>query len=128
MSPFIVDMHPTIYSDSKEIYTIESTVEDLHKALQDVETLLSVLLLVIFNEYFEKYSAFPMPRVIPQYENSYKYTTQITSSVSNKINQNAKAYAAPTRNVWNRGPLKVIQQSANSQQTNTSNITTNTKK
>eukprot|EP00957_Ditylum_brightwellii_P086398 6573820-Ditylum_brightwellii.AAC.1 len=43
ISLFIMDMHPTVYTDSKGIWTIESTVEDLHKALQDVETSLSVL-------------------------------------------------------------------------------------
>eukprot|EP00957_Ditylum_brightwellii_P186698 14215957-Ditylum_brightwellii.AAC.1 len=62
MSLFIVDMHPTVYSDSKGIWTIEYTVKDLHKALQDFKTLLSVLPSVIPNKYFEKYSAFPMPR------------------------------------------------------------------
>eukprot|EP00957_Ditylum_brightwellii_P192569 14661357-Ditylum_brightwellii.AAC.1 len=62
MSPFIVDMHPLVYSDSKGIWTIESTVKDLNKALQDVKISLSVLPLIILNKYFEKYSAFPMPR------------------------------------------------------------------
>eukprot|EP00957_Ditylum_brightwellii_P067688 5137800-Ditylum_brightwellii.AAC.1 len=43
---FIVDMHPTVYTESKGIWTIESTVEDMHRALQDVNTLLKVLLTV----------------------------------------------------------------------------------
>eukprot|EP00957_Ditylum_brightwellii_P184692 14067192-Ditylum_brightwellii.AAC.1 len=67
MSPFIVDMHPTVYTDSKGIWTIESTSEDLYKALQDVENSLSVLPSVVPDEYFNKYSAFSVPRVIPQY-------------------------------------------------------------
>eukprot|EP00957_Ditylum_brightwellii_P033401 2530518-Ditylum_brightwellii.AAC.1 len=43
LSPFIVDMHPMVYTDPKGIWTIESTVDDLYKALQDVETSLKVL-------------------------------------------------------------------------------------
>ena len=56
MSPFIVDMHPTVYTDSKGIWTIESTVEDLHKVLQDVKTCLSILPSVVPDKYFETYS------------------------------------------------------------------------
>eukprot|EP00957_Ditylum_brightwellii_P022107 1667746-Ditylum_brightwellii.AAC.1 len=99
MSPFIVDMHPTVYSESKGIWAIESTIEDVHKALQDVETLLSVLPSVVPDEYFEKYLASPMPHVIPQYGNSYKYTAQITSSVSYDVNKDEKLYVAPPRNL-----------------------------
>ena len=47
LSPFIVDMHPTVYTESKGICTIESTVEDLHRALQDVETSVKVLPTVV---------------------------------------------------------------------------------
>eukprot|EP00957_Ditylum_brightwellii_P150590 11466796-Ditylum_brightwellii.AAC.1 len=60
-SPFIVDMHLIVYTDSKGIWTIESTEEDLYKALQDVETSLSVLPSMVPEEYFAKYSAFPVP-------------------------------------------------------------------
>eukprot|EP00957_Ditylum_brightwellii_P088528 6742587-Ditylum_brightwellii.AAC.1 len=77
---------------------IESTAEDLHKALQDVETSLSVLPSVVSEEYFDTYPAFPVPHVIPQYVNSYKYTTKITSSVSNAENNDEKSYVAPPRN------------------------------
>eukprot|EP00957_Ditylum_brightwellii_P162152 12345929-Ditylum_brightwellii.AAC.1 len=55
MSLFIVDMHLTVYSELKGIWTIKSTVEDLHKVLQDMETSLSALLSVVPDEYFEKY-------------------------------------------------------------------------
>eukprot|EP00957_Ditylum_brightwellii_P166394 12666420-Ditylum_brightwellii.AAC.1 len=102
MSPFIVDMHLTVYTDSKGIWTIESTVEDLHKALQDVKTSLSALPLVVPDEYFETYSALPVPGAIPQYGNSYKYTAKFTSSVSNDVNNDEKSYVAPPRNAWNR--------------------------
>eukprot|EP00957_Ditylum_brightwellii_P192405 14647569-Ditylum_brightwellii.AAC.1 len=61
LSPFIVDMHPTVYTNSKGIWTIESTVEDLYKVLQDVETSLKILPSVVPEEYFSKYPAFPVP-------------------------------------------------------------------
>eukprot|EP00957_Ditylum_brightwellii_P177419 13513673-Ditylum_brightwellii.AAC.1 len=118
MSPFIVDMHPLIYTDSKGIWTLESTVEDLHELPQDVGTSLSVLPLVVLDEYFETYSAFLVPHVIPQYGNSYKYTSKITSSVSNDVNNNEKSYVAPLQNAWNRGPPKTIWKSTQSQNTN----------
>eukprot|EP00957_Ditylum_brightwellii_P165270 12583384-Ditylum_brightwellii.AAC.1 len=38
MSPFIVDMHETSFTLNKGIYIIETTVEDLHKAIADCET------------------------------------------------------------------------------------------
>eukprot|EP00957_Ditylum_brightwellii_P033400 2530517-Ditylum_brightwellii.AAC.1 len=66
-----MDMHPTVYTDSKGIWTIESTVDHLYKALQDVETSLKVLPSVLPEEFFLKYPALPMPHVIPQYGNSY---------------------------------------------------------
>eukprot|EP00957_Ditylum_brightwellii_P170962 13013153-Ditylum_brightwellii.AAC.1 len=43
MSQFIVDLHETAITINKGIWTIESTGEDLHKALDDVETSLLVL-------------------------------------------------------------------------------------
>eukprot|EP00957_Ditylum_brightwellii_P180939 13785246-Ditylum_brightwellii.AAC.1 len=67
LSPLIVDMHLTVYTNSKGIWTIESTVEDLYKALQDDEMSLEVLPSVVPEEFFSKYPVLPMPRVIPQY-------------------------------------------------------------
>eukprot|EP00957_Ditylum_brightwellii_P157623 11996696-Ditylum_brightwellii.AAC.1 len=128
MSPFIVDMHPMVYTDSKRIWAIESTAEDLYKVLQDVETSLSVLPSVVPKEYFNKYSAFPVPHVIAQYGNLYKYTTKTMSSVSNDADNDEKSYVAPPRNAWNRGPPKTIWKSTQSQNTNVSSVTLNSKK
>eukprot|EP00957_Ditylum_brightwellii_P209384 15361537-Ditylum_brightwellii.AAC.1 len=66
LSPFIVDMYPMVYTDSKGIWTIESTVDDLYRALQDVKTPCKVLPSMVPEQFFSKYPAFPMPRVIPQ--------------------------------------------------------------
>eukprot|EP00957_Ditylum_brightwellii_P082089 6242119-Ditylum_brightwellii.AAC.1 len=118
MSLFIMDMHPTVYTDSKGIWAIESTVEDLHKVLQDVKTSLSVLPSVVLDEYFNAYSAFSVPLVIPQYRSSYKYTAKIMSSVSNNVNNDEKSYVAPPQNTWNRGLPKTIWKSTQSQNTN----------
>eukprot|EP00957_Ditylum_brightwellii_P108052 8243573-Ditylum_brightwellii.AAC.1 len=128
LPPFILDMHPTVYTASKGIWTIESTVEDLYKLLQDVETSLKVLPSVVPEEYFAKYPAFPTPRVIPQYGNLYKYTTKITASVSHDVNNDDISYVAPPRNAWNRAPPKTIQRSNQSQNTNVSSVTLNSKK
>eukprot|EP00957_Ditylum_brightwellii_P108886 8306677-Ditylum_brightwellii.AAC.1 len=38
MSLFIVNIHKTMFTINKGIQTIETTVEDLHKALADVKT------------------------------------------------------------------------------------------
>eukprot|EP00957_Ditylum_brightwellii_P205032 15341893-Ditylum_brightwellii.AAC.1 len=59
-------------------------------------------------EYFEKFDAFPWPRVIPLYGNSYKYTTQITQNISIPSDDN-KEYALPPKNAWSRGPPIKIQ-------------------
>eukprot|EP00957_Ditylum_brightwellii_P071833 5460222-Ditylum_brightwellii.AAC.1 len=61
LSPIIVDMHPMVYKDSKGVWTIESTVDDLYKALQDVETSLKLLPYVVPEEFFSNYPVFPMP-------------------------------------------------------------------
>eukprot|EP00957_Ditylum_brightwellii_P029130 2201439-Ditylum_brightwellii.AAC.1 len=65
MSLFIADTHKTMFTTNKSIWTIESTVEDLHKALTDVKTLLEVLPDVLDAEYFNKLEAFPGLQVIP---------------------------------------------------------------
>ena len=121
MSPFIVDMHLTVYTDSKGIWTIESTVENLHKALQDSPSM-------VMDEYFETYSAFPVPHGISQYGSSYKYTAKITYSVSINVNNDEKSYVAPPRNAWNRSPPKTIRKSTQSQNTNVSSVKSNSKK
>ena len=128
LSLFIVDMHPMVYTESKRIWTIESTVGNLYKALQDVKTSLKVLPSVAPEEFFLKYQAFPMPQVIPQYGNSYKYTNKITASVSQDINSDNTSYVAPPRNAWNRGPPKTVRKSNQSQNTNVSSVKSNTKK
>jgi hypothetical protein len=128
LSPFIVDMHPTVYTESKGIWTIESTVDDLHRALQDVETSLKVLPTVVPEAFFSKYQAFPMPQVISQYGNSYKYTHKITASVSQENNSDNMSHVAPPRNAWNRGPPKTVRQNNQSQNSNVSSVTSNTKK
>eukprot|EP00957_Ditylum_brightwellii_P038164 2885662-Ditylum_brightwellii.AAC.1 len=61
MSLFIVDIHEITYATSKGIWTIESTVEDLCKALANLETSLVVLPDVPSEEYFNKYDAFLAP-------------------------------------------------------------------
>eukprot|EP00957_Ditylum_brightwellii_P174198 13261846-Ditylum_brightwellii.AAC.1 len=111
LSPFIVDMHLTVYTDSKGIWTIESTTEDLYKSLQDVKMSLKVLPSMIPEEFFSKYPAFPTPRVIPQYGNSYKYTTKITASVFHDVNNDDKSYVASPRIAWNKGLPKTIRKS-----------------
>eukprot|EP00957_Ditylum_brightwellii_P025494 1926896-Ditylum_brightwellii.AAC.1 len=83
MSTFIVDMHLLVYTDSKGIWTTEPTSEDSYKAPQDVDTSLSVLPSVIPDKYFNTYSAFPVPHVIPQYGNSYKYTIRKSTQSQN---------------------------------------------
>eukprot|EP00957_Ditylum_brightwellii_P202368 15329831-Ditylum_brightwellii.AAC.2 len=116
MFPFIVDVHLAIYTDSKGIWMIDSTAEDLYKVLQDIGTSLSVLPSVVPDEYFDTYSAFPAPCVIPQYCSSYKYTTKIMSSIYN-MNNDKKSYVTPLRNAWNRGLPKTIQKSTQPQNT-----------
>eukprot|EP00957_Ditylum_brightwellii_P022448 1694144-Ditylum_brightwellii.AAC.1 len=128
MSLFIVDMHLMVYTNSKGIWTIESKVEDLYKVLQDIETSLSVLPSVVPDEYFETYSAFPVPHVISRYGNSYKYTAKITPSISKDVNNDEKSYMAPLRNTWNRGLPKTIWKSTQSQNTNVSSVKHNSKK
>eukprot|EP00957_Ditylum_brightwellii_P111881 8532907-Ditylum_brightwellii.AAC.1 len=62
MSSFIADIHKTTFTINKGIWTIETTVEDLHKALADVKTLLEALPDVLDAEYFNKFEAFPAPQ------------------------------------------------------------------
>eukprot|EP00957_Ditylum_brightwellii_P006143 464755-Ditylum_brightwellii.AAC.1 len=50
--PFIVDTYLTAYTDSKGIWAIESTAEDLYKALQDVETSLKALPSMVPENFF----------------------------------------------------------------------------
>eukprot|EP00957_Ditylum_brightwellii_P067861 5150851-Ditylum_brightwellii.AAC.1 len=57
-SPFIEDIHKTLFTINKGIWTIETTVEDLHKALTDVKTSLEVLPNMLDAEYFNKFEAF----------------------------------------------------------------------
>eukprot|EP00957_Ditylum_brightwellii_P022454 1694592-Ditylum_brightwellii.AAC.1 len=99
-----------MFTTSKGIWTIETTVEDLHKVLADVKALLEVLPDVLDSEYFNKFEAFPAPRVIPTYGTTYKYTEQITSNVPTLISENEKKYTSPSSNAWSRGLPKAIKQ------------------
>eukprot|EP00957_Ditylum_brightwellii_P144713 11024243-Ditylum_brightwellii.AAC.1 len=106
MSPYIIDIHEITYTEIKGIWTIESTVQDLHKTLANVETSLKVLPEVLTKEYFNTYDVFPAPRVIPTYGTTYRYTAQITPNVLTIINENEKELTTPPQNVWNHGPGK----------------------
>eukprot|EP00957_Ditylum_brightwellii_P041877 3171687-Ditylum_brightwellii.AAC.1 len=90
MSSYIVDIHEMTYTETKGIWTIESTVEDLNKVLADIESSLEVLPEVLSKEYFNIYNAFPSPQVIPTYGTTYRYIEQITSNVFTVINENKK--------------------------------------
>eukprot|EP00957_Ditylum_brightwellii_P191761 14598304-Ditylum_brightwellii.AAC.1 len=103
MSPYIVDMHPSICAASKGIWTIKTTQKNLHKAIEDVELAIQALPSAVPDEYFEKFDAFPLPIVISLHGNSYKYTTQITKNVSIPSNDD-KEYAFLPKNAWSRGP------------------------
>eukprot|EP00957_Ditylum_brightwellii_P061616 4675702-Ditylum_brightwellii.AAC.1 len=50
------------------------------------------------------------------------------ASVSHDVNNDNKSYAAPPRNEWNRGLQKTIRRSNQSQNSNVSSITLNSKK
>eukprot|EP00957_Ditylum_brightwellii_P209697 15362823-Ditylum_brightwellii.AAC.1 len=52
MSPFIVDIHQTKFTDTKGIWMIKITKEDLHKAIQDIEMLLALLPEILLNKLF----------------------------------------------------------------------------
>eukprot|EP00957_Ditylum_brightwellii_P069807 5300729-Ditylum_brightwellii.AAC.1 len=60
-SPYIVNIHETTCTQTKGTWTIESTVEDLHKELVDAETSLEVLPEVSREDYFNTYDGFPAP-------------------------------------------------------------------
>eukprot|EP00957_Ditylum_brightwellii_P193030 14697037-Ditylum_brightwellii.AAC.1 len=110
MSPFIADVHKTMFTANKGIGSIETTVEDLHKALAYVEILLDALPDVLDAEYFNKFKAFPALQVISMYGTTYRYTEHIISNVSTVINENEKKYTSPPSNVWTRGPAKAAKQ------------------
>eukprot|EP00957_Ditylum_brightwellii_P111469 8502092-Ditylum_brightwellii.AAC.1 len=59
MSPFIADIHKTTFTINKGIWTIETTMENLHKELADVKTLLEVLPDMLDAKYFNKFEDFP---------------------------------------------------------------------
>eukprot|EP00957_Ditylum_brightwellii_P005779 440451-Ditylum_brightwellii.AAC.1 len=61
MSPHIIEMHPAIHTVSKGIWTIETTQQNLHKAIEDIEIAIQALPDVVPVEYFEKFDAFPRP-------------------------------------------------------------------
>eukprot|EP00957_Ditylum_brightwellii_P161688 12310145-Ditylum_brightwellii.AAC.1 len=104
---YIVDIHHLIHTESKGIWTIETTQKNLHKVIKDVELAIQALPAAIPKEYFEKFNAFPRPHVIPLYGNSYKYTTQITQNVLSPSDDD-KENALPPKNAWSRGsPIKI---------------------
>eukprot|EP00957_Ditylum_brightwellii_P179853 13701054-Ditylum_brightwellii.AAC.1 len=64
-SPFIIDLHQTKFTNNKCIWTIETTKEDLHQAIKDVETSLEVLTKALPKEMFNNFDAYPKPRIVP---------------------------------------------------------------
>eukprot|EP00957_Ditylum_brightwellii_P156653 11922887-Ditylum_brightwellii.AAC.1 len=100
MLPYIVDMHPLIYTASKGIWTVETTQKNLHEVIEDVELVIQALPAAVPEEYFENFDAFPQPRVIPSYGNSYKNMTQIAQNES-ILSDDDKEYAL----LWESGHL-----------------------
>eukprot|EP00957_Ditylum_brightwellii_P032337 2449517-Ditylum_brightwellii.AAC.1 len=106
--PYIDNIHETTYTETKGIWMIELIVEDLCKALVDVETSLNVLPEVLSKDHFNTYNVFPAAQVIPTYGTTYRYTEQITSNVLTIINENEKKSTTPPHNVWNCGLPKTF--------------------
>eukprot|EP00957_Ditylum_brightwellii_P122630 9351810-Ditylum_brightwellii.AAC.1 len=115
-SPYIIDIHEITYIKTKGIWTIDTMVEDLHKALKGVETPLEVLPEVLSEEYFNTCHVFPAPQVIPTYSTPYRYTEQIASNALSIINENEKKFITPPQNAWNQGPPKSNKQRERSEQ------------
>eukprot|EP00957_Ditylum_brightwellii_P137618 10491816-Ditylum_brightwellii.AAC.1 len=115
-SPYIVDIHKTIYTETKGIWTIELMVDNLHKVLVDVETSFEVLPEVLSKDYFSTYNAFSVPQVILTYGTAYRYTEQIMSNVLTITNENKKKFTTPPQNAWNHGPSKTPKQRDRSEQ------------
>eukprot|EP00957_Ditylum_brightwellii_P114592 8737880-Ditylum_brightwellii.AAC.1 len=59
---YIVNMHPSIYTATKGIWTIGTTQKNLHKAIEDVEMAIQALPSAVPDKYFEN-------PVIPSYGN-----------------------------------------------------------
>eukprot|EP00957_Ditylum_brightwellii_P064096 4862468-Ditylum_brightwellii.AAC.1 len=109
-SPYIVNIHEMTYTETKGIWTIKMTVDDLHKVLADIETSLEVLPEVLNKDYFNTYNTFPAPQVILTYGTPYRYTEKITSNVLTIINKNEKKFTLPPQNAWNCSPPKSTKQ------------------
>eukprot|EP00957_Ditylum_brightwellii_P178771 13617364-Ditylum_brightwellii.AAC.1 len=127
MSSFTADIHEATFTTYKSIWTIETTVENLHKALAEVKTSLEVLPDMLDAEYLNKFEAFPALQVIPTYGTTYKYTEQITSNVSTAIHENEKKYTSPPSNAWSRGPPKATKHAEQNGQAQTNRTTQNYK-
>eukprot|EP00957_Ditylum_brightwellii_P138224 10536412-Ditylum_brightwellii.AAC.1 len=89
--------------DEKGIWMVETTKENIHKAMQKVDKELEVLKAALPGMHFVKNSAFPVPLLIPNYGVSQAYTTQITSNVVEKIDESEKGYYRPPMGALSRG-------------------------
>eukprot|EP00957_Ditylum_brightwellii_P138829 10582333-Ditylum_brightwellii.AAC.2 len=126
MSPFIVDIHQTKFTETKGIWMIETTKEVLHKASQDVEVSLALLSEILPTELFNGYGAFPSPRVILSYGTPYSYTKRIISNTSAALNNEDKMHSKPPTNAWNQGPPRMSsRQNPEQNQSNTMNNKSN---
>eukprot|EP00957_Ditylum_brightwellii_P082209 6251158-Ditylum_brightwellii.AAC.1 len=124
-SPFNIDLHQTKLTNTKGIWTIKITKEDLHQAIKDVETSLKVLANVLPDKMFNKFDAYPKLRLVPDYGTSYSYTARITSNRLTTINNETENYSNPPPNAWSRGPPKMTGQRKSTSNKNTNN-TSNT--
>eukprot|EP00957_Ditylum_brightwellii_P048332 3668086-Ditylum_brightwellii.AAC.1 len=110
VSPFIIDLHQTTFTNKKFIWIIKMTKEDLHQAIKEIETSLKALVGVFPKEMFNKIDAYPKPRIIPEYGISYSYTAHTISNMLTTVNDEKKNYSKLPPNTWSQGPPKTTTQ------------------
>eukprot|EP00957_Ditylum_brightwellii_P197874 15074040-Ditylum_brightwellii.AAC.1 len=93
-----------MYTEEKCIWTIETTKDNLQKAIKEIDLYPEVLQTILPDKFFTKNLVFPVPHIIPSYGVSQTYAVKIIYNVADSLEQTEKTYNWPPKGAWSCGP------------------------
>eukprot|EP00957_Ditylum_brightwellii_P203783 15336198-Ditylum_brightwellii.AAC.1 len=94
-----------MYTEEKGILTVETTKDNLQRAIKEIDLDLKVLQTVLPGKCCTKNLAFLLPCIIPSHGVSQNYADKIIYNVADNLEQTEKTCNSPPKGTWSRGPL-----------------------
>eukprot|EP00957_Ditylum_brightwellii_P165660 12611207-Ditylum_brightwellii.AAC.1 len=100
---YVIDIHKTMYTEEKGIWTLEKTNDNLQQSIIEIDLDLKVLQTMLPDEFLTKNPVFPVPKIIPSYGVLQNYADKIIYNVADNLEQMEKNYNCLPRGAWSHG-------------------------